>query len=251
MWLSAAGLQVNDYRQSVFANNLANVSTTGFKKDLAVIRERAVESRTAPGGARFGHRVLDQLTGGPWVRPTVRSFEPGEFEETGNPLDVALDGEGMLTVGDGTETRFTRDGRMTLNRSGELVMVAGNGRWRVLDQSGGPIRLDPNQRERVRIAANGQIQQGDRVVGRLGLSWFEDPSQLTKVGGNLFMNHGSQRQATSARVRSGFIERSNLNPVDGLAGMVEVSRAYQLNANLISLQDQTVGLAVTTVGRIG
>jgi len=250
LWLSAGGLQINEYRQSLLANNLANSSTTGFKHDLAVIHERAVESRDEPGGQRFAHGVLDHLTGGSWVRPTVHTFEKGDFERTDNPLDVAIDGTGFLSVSDGTETRYTRDGSMTLNRNGELVMSAGQGRWRVLDEGGAPILLDPAGGE-IEIGGDGTVHQGGESVGRLGVVDFDDTEQLSKVGANLYVNHGAAMRPAESAIRSRYLEMSTVSPVKALAEMIEASRAYQVNANLISLQDQTIGQAVTTVGRIG
>ena len=250
LWLSAAGLQVNEYRQSIWANNLANANTTGFKHDLAVIQERDVESRAAAGGGRFAHPVLDSLTGGTWVRPTIHTFERGDFERTNNPLDLAIEGDGFLSVSDGQDTRHTRDGRLTLNRGGELVLVAGQGRWRVLDDGGTPIRVDPAGEGKIEISADGMIRQGGEEVARLGVVEFADPSQLTKVGANLYRNHAGAAAPSPSRIRSGYLELSTVNPVNGLAKMIEVARAYEVNANLISLQDQTIGLAVTTVGRI-
>ncbi len=251
LWLSTAGLQTNEYRQAILANNLANANTTGFKQDLAVIQERNVESRAKGINGRFANPVLDGLTGGAWVRPTIHTFERGDFEKTGNPLDVAIDGDGFLSVSDGSETRFTRDGRLTTNRNGELVLVASQGRWRVLDAGGKPIRIDPQNGGKISITEDGSVRQDGVSVGRLGVVDFADKTQLSKAGGNLYRNHGDTPVPSSSRVRGEHLELSTVNPVNGLAGMIEVSRAYQLNASLITLQDQTIGMAVSTVGRIG
>lgn len=250
LWLSTAGLQVNEYRQSIMANNLANTSTVGFKHDLAVIQERPVESASGPN-SRFANPVLDRLTGGLWVRPTVQTFAQGDLDHTGAPLDVAIDGDGFFAVRDGAQTRYTRDGRMTLNRKGELVMVAGGGRMRILDDDGTPIRIDTASGGPVTITRDGKVLQNDDEVATIALVDFADRTQLTKTGANLYRNHGAPPTTATGRLKSGYVERSTSDPVRGLAAMIEVSRAYQLNANLISLQDQTVGQAVNRVGRIG
>ncbi len=251
LWLSTAGLQVNEYRQDVMANNLANADTTGFKHDLAVIHERMVESRSGAGNRAFAHPLLDRLTGGVWVKPTVYTFEQGALESTDRPLDVAIYGEGFFTVRDGDQTRFTRDGRFTLNRDGELVMVAGRGRFRVLSDVGEPILLDTGHPGGITISSDGTIGQGAGQIAKLGVVDFADRSQLSKAGENVYRNHGAPGTPSSSEVRSGYLERSTADPIRGLAAMIEVSRAYQLNANLISLQDQTIGQAVGRVGRIG
>jgi flagellar basal-body rod protein FlgF len=250
MWLSAAGMQVNDYRQSVMANNLANSNTQGFKHDLTIVRERTMESMTADG-SRFGHPVLDGMTGGLFVQPTVHTFGQGELEQTGRSLDVALYGDGFLSVRDGDDVRFTRDGRMTTNVDGELVMVSGGGRARMLDESGQPIRVDTSSGVSVNVTRDGRVWQGADEIGRLGIVTFEDKSSLSKIGRGLYNSYEQAPTESTAQLRPGYVERSTLDPVKGLASMIEVTRAYEMNANMISLQDQTIGQAVTTLGRIG
>ena len=166
LWLSAGGLQVNQYRQEIVTNNLANVETVGFKRDLAVIHERLVESQRSPDGPRYTHGLLDALSGGNWVRPTYTSFEQGDLVRTGGDLDAAINGDGFFTVREGNNLRYTRDGRFTLNRAGELVMVAGEGRVKVVDQSGRPIALDPDGKKIT-------------IAGRA--AWIYDPTENWEI----------------------------------------------------------------------
>jgi flagellar basal-body rod protein FlgF len=250
LYLSTAGMQATDYRQSVLANNLANTTTTGFKRDLAIFQERPVESMAKASNRRYGHDILDRMTGGLFVTPTIHTFEQGNLERTEGPLDVALQGDGFLSVSDGSETRFTRDGRMTINAAGQLVMVAGSGRFRVLDDSGQPIKIDSSNSGALNIASDGTIRQGSDVVARLSVVEFADRGQLVKIGSNLYRNHGDAPNKSIAQVMSGYIEASTANPITGLGQMIRASRAYQLNANLVSLQDNTLGQVVNTVGRI-
>lgn len=251
LWLSAGGLQVNEYRQAIGANNLANADTVGFKHDLALIRQRRVESQASADGMRFGHSVFDNLSGGNWVQPTAHSFRQGDLVPSSNPLDLAIEGKGFFAVSDGQTVHYTRDGRFTTNRAGELVMVAGGGRQRVTGQSGSPIRLTPGL-GKLTVSSDGTIKQGDTVIGQIRVVEFADRQNLRKVGANLFAATGGAEplKPSESRVHSGFTERSTVNPMEALASTVEVSRAYQLNATLISLQDQTLGLAVNTVGRV-
>ncbi len=250
LWLSAAGMQGNQYRQNLMANNMANVDTAGFKRDLAVIRERSVESQAAPDGAR-GANLLDRLSGGSFVAPTYHSFDEGPLVQTGNPLDVAVKGDAFLQVRIGNEVQYTRDGRFTVNENNELVMVANGGRAKVLGENGLPIVLAPNA-GKTEIAADGTIRQDNVAVDKVGLVEFADRNTLRKVGGNLFTaTAGAGQPAQSSSLMSGVVEGSTVDPVAGLAEMIEVSRAYQLNAQMITLQDMTVGQAVSRVGRIG
>jgi len=250
LWLSAAGMQVNQYRQNILANNLANTNTVGFKKDLAVLSERMVESLSGPDAGRFGHGLLDGLPGGTFVRPTYHSFAEGARNVTGNPLDVAIDGDGFFAVRVGDQTRYTRDGRFTVNADHELVMVAGDGRAKVLDELGQPIVLLPGPAPQ--IASDGTVQQGNVEVGKIGVVEVADRNTLRKVGAGLFQATGGRPlPVAQATVLPGTVEQSNADPIEGLTSLIEVARAYQLNAQMISLQDQTIGQAVSRVGRVG
>ena len=138
LWLSAAGLQVNEYRQAVTANNLANVETTGFKEDLAVFSSRSVESQSGSQTLDLAHPILDELSGGTFVKPTYTSFEDGALQETGDPLDVAIRGEGFFVVQAGGREYLTRDGGFVLGLDGRLINARGQA---VLDADGEPILI--------------------------------------------------------------------------------------------------------------
>lgn len=249
LWLSAAGMKVNQHRQTILANNMANANTTGFKYDLAVVEQRRVESLSAGGGGSFAHSALDGLAGGLDVRSTYQNFAQGRIERTGRPLDVAIDGDGFFAVSDGDVTRYTRDGQFTFNTDGELVMVAGQGRWKVLDDAEAPIVVDETAGE-VSVLEDGTIRQGKTVVGVLGLMTTDDKQALRKIGGNLFEAKGVQMRPIAGRFVSESREESNFEIMGGLAAMIEAARAYQLNATLLQLQDQLTGQAVAKVGRV-
>lgn len=249
MWLSAAGMKIHEHRQTLLANNMANASTTGFKQDLAVVTQRAVESQAPGNGFRYSHPVLDDLGGGLNVRPTYQDFAQGSIVRTGKPLDVAIEGEGFLSVSDGQVTRYTRNGQFAINTTGELVLSSGNGRWRVLDDGGAPIVVN-QAAGAVKISQNGTLRQGQIVVAKLGLSTTEDKQRLRKVGQNLFDAAGVEMAPVDGRFRPESREESNFDVMRGLVTMIESARAYQLNATLIQLQDQMTAQAVSTVGRV-
>jgi len=248
LYQSAAGLQLNQYRMEVLANNLANASTPGFKHDLTVVRERNVASLENPAEAAMSNRTLDELSGGSLVAPTYTSFEQGPIDHTGRPLDVALTGDGFFTVGDGNDVRYTRDGRFMISDSGELVMVAGN--HPVLDEAGQPITVSGQARDKIEITAAGEVKAGDTVLGRIGVVDFEDKTQLRKVGGDLIDALNETPQAANASFRPGFIEGSTVDPMKAMVSMIEVTRAYELNATLIGLADGTLARAVNDIARI-
>lgn len=248
IYSSAAGLLTSQYRQDVLANNLANVATAGFKQDLTAIRERLPASREELTDRRDSDETLAGLTGGSFVAPTYTSYETGAIETTGNPLDVAIDGKGFFRVRAGSTDAYTRDGRFTLNANGQLMTVAGNAE--VLDEGGQPIRVPKNLKGQVRIDGNGQVRAGNRVVGQIGVVEFDDNTLLAKTGGNLLKSIGAQATDVDAVLKTGSVEASNVDPTRTMVAMLQASRAYQMNATMLGLADQTLGRAVNEVARV-
>jgi flagellar basal body rod protein FlgG len=235
-----------DYRQSVLANNLANVDTPGFKPDRVAFVER-LNASMARGTARHG--LLEPMTGGVFEAPVYTDFTQGGLVATGAPLDVALEGDGFLAVQTADGVRYTRDGRMLMDKDGGLVHAGSGGR--VLDSSGRPLVLSPGRAGRVSIDETGLIRQAGETIGRLGIVGFEDRSGLEKEGRNLFAAGTARPGPSGGVVRQGYTEASGAEPVEGLVEMIAASRAYQMNATLISLQDESLGRVVNELGRIG
>lgn len=248
IYLSAAGMKVSDHKQALLANNMANANTTGFKKDLATVRQRLIESRE--NGSPFGtsHSVLDDLAGGLNVQSSYHDFSQGPIEYTGRPLDVAIEGEGFFAVSNGNETRYTRDGQFTLNPAGELVLTAGGGRWRVLDDGGGKIVPDPEAKPPV-ISDDGTIRQDNTVLAKLGVVTTDDKQSLRKEGANLYDAGDLEMRQINVKLATKSTEGSNVDPMHGLVAMIEATRAYQLNSRLIEMQDRMTDQAITTIGR--
>lgn len=250
LYLSATGVMANSYRQDVIANNLANSETVGFKRNLALFQERRTEARARGLGNSATDPMLERLGGGLLVSPTVVDTSQGELEQTGNPLDVAIHGEGYLMVDDHGRPRLTRDGRMMIDRGGHLVLANGEGQ-RVLDGAGKPIVLQLSAR--TEIGEDGQITQDGGPVARLGVYRPVNPGRLRNVAGNLLAIADGQPPpvAVEAAVRSGFVERANVDPSTELVQLMETQRMLEANANMIRYQDQTLGRLVNDVGRIG
>lgn len=247
IYQSAAGLQLNQYRQEVLSNNLANLDTAGFKHDLAVVRERPSALREVAGSPSWSDSSLSGLTGGSYVSPTYTNFEQGPLKHTGGRLDVAIFGDGFFAVQDGQDVRYTRDGRFTLNADGELVTVSGH---KVLGENGAPIVVPPGSTGTLSISAAGDVRSGSQVIGTLDLASFDDKSRLRKVGSNMFAADGVEPTTAKAALQPGFIEGSTVEPTQAMVSMIEVNRAYELNATLIGLADGTLSRAVNDIGRL-
>ncbi len=249
LWLSAAGMQVSEHQQTLLANNLANGQTTGFKHDLAVVQQRLVESRENPDTLGFAHPVIDNAPGGLATRPSHISFEQGAIEITGRPLDWAVDGDGFFTVGDGQETRYTRDGVFSINATGEIVLSSGGGRWRLLDSSGSVMTVDPAQAH-PKVSASGVVRQGDNIIGEVALVTHADKQKLRKNGENLFVNTEGEMVPAGGVIVGKSREHSTFDMMRGLASMIQATRAYEMNARLLQLQDEMTNQALQRVGRV-
>lgn len=249
LWLSADGLTAQQYRQDVIANNLANVDTPGFKPDRVAFAERMVESQSRNAlGTR--HDVLDAGTGGLFELPAYTDFEqPGGIVSSNNPLDIAIRDNGFLTVQTPDGPRYTRDGRLVMDADGTLRHGASNGL--VVDSDGRPIALDPSSKQPIKIAASGRVSQGAAVAGTLALVDFDDRQLLEKVGENLFAGDRATPIVASVQVKQHAYESSGVEPAKTLVDMIAATRAYQMNATMITMQDQSLGRLVNDVGRIG
>lgn len=247
LWQSAGGLAAQDYRQTILANNLANVDTPGFKLDRVAFIERLNAARTK-GQSATRIPSLDRMTGGVFETPTHIDFMQGPLVPSASRFDVAIAGDGFLRVRTKDGIRVTRDGRLQPDVSGTLRHLASGGA--VLDGQGKPIVVDPGVTAAIKIDSAGRILQGDDGVGQIGLVDFVDRQQLRKEGENLLSADGARQKQAAGEFRQFFHEGSNVEPVTVLVDMIAASRAYQLNASMLSLQDESLGRTVNDLGRI-
>jgi len=208
----------------VIANNVANVNTTGFKADKSLFQEFLTSGAHEDNFVGRDRRISFVLD-----RATFHNFTQGALEQTKNPLDVAIDGNSFLAVQTPAGERYTRDGGLQINPQGQLVNASG---YPVLGTNG-PIRFQPGDKE-INIAADGNISvlEGaariDSLRGKLRLVRFNQPQGLKKEGANLYSaaDGAVALPDTTARVKQGFIEKSNVNAVTEMSRMIEVTRAY-------------------------
>lgn len=248
IWQSADGLLAQQVRQDVLANNLAQVDTPGFKADRVAFSERLNEAALRGNTPELRHPGFDKASGGLFATEIYTSFEQGRFIPTSNKLDVALHGSGFLSVGTDDGVRYTRDGRLTVDAEGSLIHVASGGR--VLDEGGRPIVVNPRQVASIAIDARGRVQQGDALAGQLGVVDFENSQDLEKVGENLLDAGNARKVFSNANVRQGMIEASGVDPTLSMVDMISATRAYEMGASMIRMQDESLGRVVNDVGRI-
>jgi len=246
MYQSAAGALANWYRLDVEANNMANADTVGFKRDLALLQARPTEAEQS-GLTRSTSALLEGLGGGTFALPTYTSFSPGSLESTKNPYDLALPGKGFFQLQNGSQINYTRDGRFTLNRQNQLVSVSSQ--LPVLNNAGQSIVLDPTSN--FQVNQQGTISQNNTAVATLGIVDFEDTRNLKKNGRNLFVpQNDAQPRPVDAAVKQFSIELSGVDPMTEITELIKSSRMLEANLNMLRLQDESLGLAVSKVGSV-
>ncbi len=237
-YLSATGIAQAQAKQDVIANNLANAETTGFRRLLTLEQQRPPE----PDSPDY----LKNSTGGNVLLPTQVDTSPGGLEQTNRPLDVAVVGDGYLSVSKqtpaGPKVFLTRDGRMSTNADGQLTLTS-DPTALVLGRDGLPITLPPDVSESDIVLEQGGavVDKGGRRLGDVRIANVNDPSRLVALGSGLLDPRGPVADATGASLRSGYIETSNVDPTLELTHMIRVSRRLEANANLIRQQDSTLG----------
>lgn len=244
LYNSAAGMMTNEYRQAVLSNNIANAETVGFKRDIATFAERlpAWESGEREGPSA---RSLEGMSGGQWLGKTVTDFSEGNDTPTGNWSDLALEGPGFFVVQGEGKPLYTRDGRMQMNVAG--LLVASSDGAPILNAAGMPIQLNPHG-GLPSVDTQGRVEQDGAQVAEVGIADFQDYGALQKVGAQRWAApQGTTPAPSPALVRSGYTEGSSVQPVTEMVSMIEASRAYQINARMVSLQDETTGRLVSTI----
>jgi flagellar basal-body rod protein FlgG len=248
LWVAKTGLDAQQTRMTVTSNNLANVNTTGFKRGRAAFEDLLYQQVRQPGAASSQQTQLPSgLATGTGVRvvATEKFFTQGNLLQTGNALDVAVNGRGFIQVllPDGSPA-YTRDGSFQVNAQGELVTASG---YRV--QPGITI---PDGAQSLTIGTDGVVtaqlagQTAGQQIGTLQLSDFINPAGLQARGENLFIETAASGPAQTGTpglnglgtLVQGSLESSNVNVVEELITMIETQRAYEMNSKAISTTDE-------------
>jgi flagellar basal body rod protein FlgG len=245
LYHSAAGMMTSEYRQNVIANNLANAETVGFKQELTLFAERlpAREAGVRNGPSDPG---MAGLSGGLWLGRTCTDYSQSSLLATGYPTDLALEGPGFLVVEVAGQPQYTRDGRFVMAADGQLRAVSDGAP--ALDVTGRPIWLNPHGGA-PQFDEDGRVLQDGLARGRLALVDFEDYEALRKVGASRFEAGDAPTTGSAARVLSGHLESSGVEPVRELVSMLETTRAHEVNARMLGMQDQSLSRLISVIGR--
>jgi len=248
LWISKTGLDAQQTRLSVISNNLANVNTTGFKRDQAIFQDLIYQNKRQSGGSTTENtRSPSGLSIGTGVRvvATEKLHTQGNISQTGKPLDMAVLGRGFFQIeqADGTLT-YSRDGTFQIDANGQVVTSQG-----LLLQ---PAITIPQDTQSITVGQDGTVSvvtgtnTAPTQIGNIQLADFVNPSGLQPEGNNLFSETASSGSPITGTpgltglgvLESGSVETSNVNVVEELVNMIETQRAYEMNSKVITTSDQ-------------
>ncbi|MBI2224402.1 MAG: flagellar basal-body rod protein FlgG [Betaproteobacteria bacterium] len=248
LWISKTGLDAQQIQMDVIANNLANVSTNGFKRARAVFEDLLYQTLRQPGAQSSQQTQLPSgLQIGTGVRPvaTERIFTQGNLQQTGNTRDVAIQGNGFLQVllPDGT-TAYTRDGSFQSDAQGQLVTSSGFHLQPAITIPPGALSITIARDGTVSVVVPGAATPTQ--VGSMQLVSFINPAGLQGFGETLYLqtaSSGTPNPNTPGTnglglLSQGYVETSNVNVVEELVNMIQTQRAYEINSKAIQTSDQ-------------
>ncbi len=248
LWVSKTGLSAQDTQLATISNNLANVSTVGFKRDRVTFEDLLYQIRRQPGAQSSENTQLPsgmQIGTGVRIVSTQKEFTEGSLQVTDNAFDIAINGRGFFEVllPDGT-TAYTRNGQFQLSRDGEVVNAEG-----LVIQ---PAITIPEGSRSVTVGNDGVVsvvlpgEAAAQQIGSLTVTDFINPTGLEAIGGNLFLETTASGSPTNGTpgldglgtLIQGSLENSNVEVVEELVNMITTQRAYEMNAKVISTSDQ-------------
>ncbi|MEW5978208.1 MAG: flagellar basal-body rod protein FlgG [Acidobacteriota bacterium] len=248
LYSAASGLEAQQINIDVIANNLANVNTAGFKQSRTEFQDLLYQNLRASGAASSTSTDLPVgLQVGLGSRPVAntRLFSQGDFKQTGNPLDLLIEGQGFFQVRlPSGEIAYTRAGAFHMNRDGAIVTADGN----LLD----PQITIPNDALSVTVGRDGTVsvtqpnQSQAQQIGNIQVALFQNPAGLNSVGRNLFLPTtssgepivGTPGENGIGTINQGFLEQSNVSVVEEMVNMIIGQRAYEINSKVVKTADE-------------
>jgi flagellar basal-body rod protein FlgF len=228
-WLISISYQAALRREmDAVANNMANMNTPAYKAERMMFSEYLVRpQKNVPMSF-----VQD--------KGMARDLREGPLTTTGNPLDLALTGDGYFMIGTENGERYTRSGRFQLDANGQITNQLGQP---VLSAAGQPITIPPDTAN-ITVAPDGTLSAGTEVIGTIGIVGFDNPRMLKREANNLYAADGAPRPAEDTHVMQGMLEESNVNPIEEMTKMIEIQRAYAANQRMLQDEHERIRRAI-------
>ena len=253
LYTAYTGMKNEQNRLDVLTNNLANINTTGFKKEGSTSQafKDILSYEIKDKSEYYLSKRMGIMNPGVRIGECYTDWSEGAFKETANTYDLAIQGAGFFQIeftdkSGNTSVKYSRDGAFTLNNSGDLVTQDGN---YVLDTNGRHITVNPNLESTV--DTSGRIWQEGRNIATIAVTDFADYNYIEKYGENLYQTvDGATEQESTAMVRSGYLEQSNVNTVYEMVSMIAIQRQYESNQRVITTIDKSLEIAANNIGRV-
>ncbi|MDP4093808.1 MAG: flagellar basal-body rod protein FlgG [Bacillota bacterium] len=258
LWTAGLGMNAQQMNVDVISNNLANVNTTSYKTERAEFKDLLYETMQRASLMNGSGKPVNLQVGlGTTVSDTERDFSPGNMENTGNPLDFAINGEGFFTVqGPKGDTEYTKDGSFKISVTDGGNMLTTSDGYPVLDDTGNPIvfTINPND---LQVNENGELGYMDPTAKtyvslgqNLGIVQFPNKEGLLNEGGNLYSATSASgdpvadsEQDDKSLVMQKFLESSNVQIVNEMVKLIVAQRAYETNSKAVQSADEMLGMA--------
>lgn len=254
LYTAYTGMLNEQHRMDTLSNNMANVTTIGYKKEGTTSQSfddvLALKIKDSTVGYSNATR-MGFMQPGVKIGENYTDWSEGSFKITDNIYDIAIAGEGFFAIeftnkSGETGTMYTRDGQFTLNTEGYLVNSNGD---YVLDENSKRIQI--NTATDAAIDKQGNITQDGRVVAKIGLTDFQNYDYLQKYGENYYYTlEGAEKTPASGQFYSGYLETSNVSVVSEMVDLIAISRQYESNQKIIQTIDNTLDTAVNQIGRL-
>ncbi|MEM7237968.1 MAG: flagellar hook-basal body complex protein [Pseudomonadota bacterium] len=220
-------------QMQVIANNVANISTDGFRRESVVFSE-IVDAMAVEGGS------ISQTD----ARVRQTDYSQAALRKTGGAFDFAIEGDGFFLIETPEGQALTRAGSFARNADGEAVTADGN---RVLDSGGAPLFFPPDA-NKISVATDGTVSADGQAVGQLAIVTVDELSRLTRTASGLLTSDQALIPAEDATVFQGFVETSNVNPVLELTRMIQVQRSYELGQSFLEAEDERIRQFIRVTG---
>jgi flagellar basal-body rod protein FlgF len=259
LYSAASAMIAGLNRQNILSHNIANLETPGFKQIMTslddYLQTQVITTKPKDAANPLPTAVYDMLgvSRTRWVgnlglgvqtTPETTDFNTGSLYSTDQPLDLAIQGSGFFRIQTPNGEHYTRDGRFTRDSAGTLVTVDG---YKVLGVNGQPITLPDGE---INVTPDGTIYVNNQQIARIGIVTFTNPeTELVRDMPNMFISTGTPLTTGVGTIEQGFLEAANVDTAQVTTQMIEIARFYEAAKQMVSVQDELLGRAISILGR--